>query len=156
MYVAENSNSCALGISKFQLQSLGRWKHQIQRGSGLNTAKWYSPDWAKHTLNYEQLQNHMADKRATFVLKFYCPLKWFFWQSPECLCFAGLSIPHDLFRSESKPTQCLNVHGHCYLHQPLNWALSWQLFFWLYWKICRSNLNYYGDFNRLLLFPSLN
>lgn len=77
MYVAKLSSSCLVGTTKFQLQSLGRWKHQIQRGS-IQKLQWYTADWAKHVLNYEQLQNHTADKRTTAVLEILLPIEVIF------------------------------------------------------------------------------
>lgn len=76
-------------------------------------------------------------REQLLYLKFYCPLKWVFGQSPECLCFAGLSTPHSgLNASPLKARkQCLSVHGHCYLHHPLIWALSRQQIFLAWLKI---------------------
>lgn len=75
-------------------------------------------------------------RKQLLYLKFYRLLKCFLERVQRRLRPAGLNSPHDLLTcSGLNPNllkvrkQCLTVNGHCYLHQPLIWALSRQQFF---------------------------
>lgn len=62
-------------------------------------------------LNHGQLQNHMADKRTTSVLKILLPIEVSFWTksrvSPLC------RTEHHTFKSECKPTEGKETVSEC-------------------------------------------